>query len=91
MNQTEPETIKAAKKAHICSWCGEKIDAGETYIRYRWFSADGASVVKEHPECYDAMNEVIDLDGEIEFGVGEHPRGCNCGRDAGCPRCAKEK
>jgi|688.fasta_scaffold2386605_1 hypothetical protein len=85
---SEPETIKAAKKAHQCSWCGERIEIGETYIRYRWFGDDGAGVVKEHPECFDAMNEMIDFEGEIEFQPGDCPRGCNCGHDAGCKRCA---
>ena len=89
--QTETEEVKAAKKAHQCSWCGKKIDVGQPYMRYRWFGDDGVSTVKEHPECYEAMNELIDFDGEVLFSPGDNPRGCNCGHDHGCERCEANK
>ena len=30
-----------ARKNHVCTWCGEAINAGESYQRYRWFGSDG--------------------------------------------------
>lgn len=84
---TEVETIRAAKKPHRCSWCGTMIEAGESYKRYRWFGDDGADVVKEHPECYEAMEEYVAEEGEVEFHEGDNPRGCNCGHSSGCARC----
>ena len=89
---SEVETIKAAQKPHKCSWCGTTIEAGESYKRYRWFGDEGVGVVKEHPECYEAMQELIDeAGGEILFSPGDSPRGCNCGFDAHCPRCNAKK
>jgi len=88
---SEVETVKVAKKQHRCSWCGTKIEAGESYKRYRYFGDDGARTVKEHPECYDAMEELAYEWGEIEFHEGDNPRGCNCGHSAGCERCEKLK
>ena len=85
--QTEPVTIKSAHKKHICSWCGTRINVGESYIRYRWFDGGDVGTVKQHPECYDAMNELIDFEGSIEFNEGDNPRGCNCGHSKGCERC----
>ena len=89
---TETETIVSAKKRHQCSWCAERIEIGETYLRYRWYNGSDASTVKMHPECISAMRELIKLEGgyEIEFGLGDNPRGCLCGHDRGCERCAEK-
>lgn len=88
---TTPESIKAAKKAHGCSWCAERIDAGQPYVRWRYFMDGDAGTCKAHPECHDAMMELSRLEGGfVEFTPGESPRGCNCGYDAGCP-CASRR
>lgn len=87
---TQVENVTAAKKQHRCDWCPEKIEAGESYKRYRWFGDDGAAVVKMHPECYDAMLEVAHEEGgQIEFSPHESPRGCSCGGDGYCNHCKK--
>ncbi len=73
--QTEVHLIKSARKRHMCSWCAEPIDVGNPYARYRWYSGSDVSTVKEHPECYEAMLEVIKKEGMIEFMPGDYPRG----------------
>lgn len=91
-NQSDTESVKAAKKPHSCSWCAEHIDAGHPYKRYRWYDGGSANTVKMHPECYDASLELIALEGgEIEFMPGDSPRGCCCGYDRGCAKCAARK
>lgn len=90
---TEVEVVRTAKKPHSCSWCAQRIDAGQSYIRWRWYDGGDASTVKMHPECHEAMRELIAIEGgnTIEFSPGESPRGCCCGYDHGCPKCAARK
>lgn len=74
--QTEPAQHVARKKHH-CSWCGEFIEPGSTYKRYRYFNYGDAGTVKMHPECYGAMIEAAeDEGGWIEWtpGDGERPK-----------------
>lgn len=71
--QAFDRTVKAARKSHVCTWCGEQISAGGTYHRYRWFYDDGARTCRMHPECYAAMNGAL-VDGELEFSPGENDR-----------------
>lgn len=85
---TETETHKAAKP-HRCEWCWTRILAGETYQRYRYYDGGDAGTVKMHPECYSAMQETAKQEGGwTEWMPGDNPRGCNCGHDRGCERCA---
>lgn len=87
---TESESIKAAKKNHRCSWCGQQIDTGQPYERWRWFDGGDASTVKVHPECCLAVDEWAQAGGE-EFSMGDSPRGCTCGFDKDCERCSQLK
>lgn len=89
MNQTTPVYIGSSRKTHGCSWCSELIEAGEGYVRWRWFGGDDPTTVKLHLECEEAMNRLIAEEGgyEIEWTPGQNPRGCNCGYDAFCSRC----
>lgn len=80
---TKPTRIRAARKTHTCDWCGELIVVGESYTRWRYFDA-GASTVKLHEDCFDAMSE---LGGSQEWNAGDNRRGCNCGRSVDCERC----
>lgn len=74
MTTTEPETHKAQKR-HRCSWCGETIEPGNTYLRYRFFDCGDAGTVKMHPECYEAMQEEAKQEGGfMEWTPGEHER-----------------
>lgn len=81
MSTTSHETIQSAKKRHACTWCGESINVGETYMRYRWFRDGDAGTNKMHPECDAACNDAAREEGGwIEFMPGEHARGCQCER-----------
>lgn len=85
---TKTESIAAAKNNHSCSWCNQKIAAGEPYKKYRWFDGGDASTIKMHPECLDACDELVAIEKEpIEFYPGLHPRGCYCEHDLGCEHC----
>jgi predicted RNA-binding Zn-ribbon protein involved in translation (DUF1610 family) len=51
MYSTETET-PTARKPHICMSCGERINAGEKYTRWRCYDDGDAGTNKMHPECY---------------------------------------
>jgi hypothetical protein len=71
MHTTPTETHKAQKR-HRCLWCWQFIEPGETYNRYRVYNDDGASTVKMHPECHDAMQEeALQEGGFIEWTPGQ--------------------
>ena len=88
---TEPERIQSAKKKHLCSWCGQAIESGSEYVKYRFFDGGDCGTVKEHPECYQAMHEMpahyMPDDG---FTPGDHPRGCWCDFEEDCPKCNRQ-
>lgn len=72
---SEVQLIKSASKTHVCHWCGEAIDKGEHYHRYRWFG-DTTITVKMHPECLQAMRDMVKYEGgPIEWVCGEFERG----------------
>lgn len=49
-------TLQKARKAHVCTWCGEDIGIGERYAR--WMSIDEKAYTnKMHIECTDACRE----------------------------------
>jgi len=73
--QTEA-TEQLARKKHKCSWCGESIEIGESYKRYRYFDGGDAGTVKMHPECYEDMLECAHNEGgwiEWTYGGSERP------------------
>jgi hypothetical protein len=87
---TGVEQIKKARKRHRCDWCWEFIDQGQPYHRWRWFDGSEASTVRVHPECDEARLEMHAQDRYFEEWMpGDNPRGCTCGFDKGCPRCAE--
>jgi hypothetical protein len=89
---TETEQIGKARKRHRCDWCWEFIVQGQPYRRWRWFDSGDASTVRVHPECDEARIEEHKRDPYFtEWMPGDNPRGCNCGFDRGCPRCAARK
>jgi predicted RNA-binding Zn-ribbon protein involved in translation (DUF1610 family) len=57
MHCTEFEKLKARKK-HVCMSCGQQINEGENYVRWRCYIDGDASTTKMHHECYDMHNEV---------------------------------
>lgn len=87
---TDEETVKAAKKPHVCSWCGESIVVGESYKRWRCYGDSGVATLKAHTECFSAACELANIEGEsIEVRTGDNPRGCNCGFYRDCERCKR--
>jgi hypothetical protein len=83
--------VKAARKQHKCSWCAEKIEAGEPYAYYRWYGGDEPATVKMHPECNEGMQQVAYDEGwDIEFIPHMNRRGCSCGGADECEICLKE-
>jgi hypothetical protein len=60
------------RKDHRCSWCGERIPAGQR-AHYRAYTFDGFQTDYMHPECHDAMENHHDL--EDGFNEGGFKRG----------------
>lgn len=84
------ETIGAARKAHSCDWCAQRITIGSTYKRWRYYGgdSDGVNLVKVHPECHDALVDLQRIDRSFgEWTPGDFPRGCHCDHDPQCARC----
>lgn len=68
---------QVARKQYRCWWCGEHIEPGESYVRWRWKDSKFLLTIKTHPECRDAWDELsTDDDGTIE--QGDYARGCLC-------------
>lgn len=74
MHCTTPEIIKAAKKRHICSWCGQRIETGDAYKRWRCYDGIDAGTVKMHPECCDVCTAELRKSGENEFTPYDNER-----------------
>ena len=51
MHCTDPETL-TARKSHRCNSCGDLVNAGEKYLRWRCYDSGEVGTVKMHPECY---------------------------------------
>jgi hypothetical protein len=68
------ETRKA-RKQHLCSWCGQKIEPGETY-EFSYFIFDGDPQSNRfHKECDAACSAAArEEGGEFEFSPGENER-----------------
>ena len=69
------EETHKARKQHSCSWCGQKIEPGEMYVRQRLIFEDAPTTNKFHPEC-DASSQVVARQegGCFEFNPGENER-----------------
>lgn len=68
------KTVRA-KKAHVCHWCGERIELGELYVKYRWWNGGDAGTNKMHPECDKACADAAHEEGGwIEFLPGDNER-----------------
>ena len=85
MDSISCETIARARKVHLCDWCNESIEVGESYVRQR--NKDGRDVWtwREHLECSRAAETLSADDLENSVGI-VFSRGCTCesgGHDAG--------
>jgi len=84
---TEIQHVKASRKGHQCSWCGETIEAKQSYSRYRWYDRGDASTAKLHPECLEALDAASAETREVvEFSPVGGLRGCHCAFDCECGR-----
>jgi len=61
------ESMRKARKAHVCIWCGERISIGETHI-YEFSKFDGDTQTHRwHPECDDAATDYFNSNEGPEF------------------------
>lgn len=77
MHFTDVIMHRAIKKSHRCTWCGETIEIGGQYRRYRSYDGSDVQTVKMHPECYDDCAEVASHDqGDFHFSpyMQERPK-----------------
>lgn len=71
---TEP-TTQFARKRYPCEWCGESINIGDSYTRYRWFCHGDAGTCRMHRECLAAMQAAAEEEGGwIEWTPGDQER-----------------
>jgi len=70
MHHTPLETL-VARKPHRCVSCGEAIEVGARYVRWRSYDCGDATTSKMHPECYDMHNAD---GGAWEYEYCGHPR-----------------
>lgn len=69
---TDPEKLKA-RKPHRCISCGEPVNPGEQYMRWRCYDGGDAGTMKMHSECYD-MHKADSDGGPWEFTPYDSPR-----------------
>ena len=69
---SDPETL-TARKLHRCMSCGETVNPGEQYLRWRCYDSGNVSTVKMHPECH-AMHCADATGGTWEFMLHGHER-----------------
>lgn len=84
-----------ARKAHMCAWCGERIQRGERYAKQFVVCEGDAWTKKLHIEC-EAAEQAYDFDGDVHYYHGQMARGHNHEHNwdtpeacaaAGCPGC----
>ncbi len=58
-----------ANKQHRCTWCGESIESGSTYMRWISFGlpGDGVFTNKMHAACMAACDEQATEWGDSEY------------------------
>ncbi len=64
-----------ARKQYACSWCMEKILAGETHVKHTGLSEGDFQSNRFHAECDAAAGKWIRETGEDCFIPGEFKRG----------------
>lgn len=72
---TDLET-HTARKVHRCMSCGELVNVGEKYVRWRCYDGDYVGTVKMHPECHDMHSDDAAHYGDCgwEFSPFSHER-----------------
>jgi hypothetical protein len=82
----EERTVKAARKAHQCIWCGELIPIGTSYVYERSVFEGDPQSNHWHSECVEAMRAIMAAEGECEMtfdpGQNERPTPQHCEQHA---------
>jgi predicted RNA-binding Zn-ribbon protein involved in translation (DUF1610 family) len=73
ITSTTPETHKAAK-VYLCDSCGERVQVGEQYVRWRCFDDGDAGTVRMHPECHQMHLEGLRAGEAFEFTLYSYDR-----------------
>jgi len=70
-------TVKAARKEHTCTYCGELILRGSSYKRWFWAEGYDSGPGTMHPECFaafeDSGEEYYELYGQQRPAYEEQP------------------
>jgi hypothetical protein len=75
MNTCISEAHSFARKAHVCSWCGEGIAAGEKYYRRSGVDEGKFWALRLHLDCRDAEETLPPGDRWWEGEPGSFRRG----------------
>jgi len=73
MHCTDPETL-TARKGHTCMSCGEPVNQGEQYMRWRCYDDGNVGTVKMHQECHAMHSADAEGMGAWEFTPFSHER-----------------
>jgi hypothetical protein len=85
---SDTRVVKAARKAHVCDWCGEAIEIGSSYATWTGVFDGQWGVTKVHPECHRGMNAMPHGDLADGWLVGDYERGTDHEKGCGCePSC----
>lgn len=68
-------TRPKARKDHVCIWCGELIQRGDTYARESSVYDGDFQDFKWHPECNEAADRFFSSWGEDLFEAYSFGRG----------------
>ena len=68
-----PTETRKARKEHVCTYCGEAIEKGATYVLWTSFGDGGAYNNKMHPECLGVLQGESDGNG-FEYVPYENER-----------------
>lgn len=66
-------TVRKARKAHRCIWCGQKIAPGESYVDERSVYEGNMQAHHWRPECEKASTAYFQS-GEEEFDPWQNDR-----------------
>lgn len=72
------ESKQAARKPHVCTWCGQKIEVGMQYHRERIKIDGDVNTQRFHLECLSALRDLSRYEaggGCVYFDFASMPRG----------------
>jgi hypothetical protein len=81
------ESTPKARRAHVCSWCREKIVVGERHYRQSLVDHGEFWDARMHNECHEAMHRCKE---NLDDPSIVYTRGCTCEQGDHGDWCAKE-